>query len=51
MNYNDFNPAVYPGAVENPKDGIDNDCNGYDNTITVTKATWSKSTRSLRVRL
>jgi ribosomal protein L7/L12/C1A family cysteine protease len=26
----DFNPDVYPGAIEIPEDGIDQDCDGYD---------------------
>lgn len=35
---NDNNPAIYPGAIEVKYDGIDQDCNGYDLTITITLA-------------
>ena len=41
---NDNNAAIYPGAIELVGDGIDQDCNGYDLTIVITKAKyWPKS--------
>lgn len=38
---NDADAAIFPGAAETPFDGVDQDCNGYDLTITVTKASYS----------
>jgi serine protease AprX len=46
---NDSNPAIYPGAVEVKSDGIDQDCNGYDLTIKITKAIYGPRTRQLLV--
>ncbi|MEZ6000421.1 S8 family serine peptidase [Hyphomonas sp.] len=37
---NDIDPSVYPGAPEIRRDGIDQDCNGYDLTINVTRAVY-----------
>jgi len=37
---NDTNPTIYPGAIEVKFDGVDQDCNGYDLTIRITKATY-----------
>jgi bacillopeptidase F len=34
----DTDPTVYPGATEVRYDGIDQDCNGYDLTINITRA-------------
>ncbi|CAG1064988.1 minor extracellular serine protease Vpr [uncultured bacterium] len=45
----DNDPAVYPGAGEVKFDGIDQDCNGYDLTINITRATYSDTYRSLRI--
>ncbi len=39
----DSNPAAYPGAPEIVKDGIDQDCNGYDLTIAITRAIYNTS--------
>jgi bacillopeptidase F len=36
----DSDPTVFPGAPEIKHDGIDQDCNGYDLTIDITKATY-----------
>lgn len=46
---NDSDASVYPGAVETAFDGIDQDCNGYDLTIRILKAVWSKRTTTLTV--
>lgn len=46
---NDANAATYPGAPETKSDGIDQDCNGYDLTITVTKALYTRRTDTLTV--
>lgn len=35
---NDNDASIYPGAPETKHDGIDQDCNGYDLTIDITKA-------------
>lgn len=35
---NDNDATIYPGAIEIKHDGIDQDCNGYDLTIDITKA-------------
>ena len=35
---NDGDPSIYPGAIEVKFDGVDQDCNGYDLTIRITKA-------------
>lgn len=40
---NDSDAAVYPGAVEVKYDGIDQDCNGFDLTINVTRAIYNVS--------
>jgi hypothetical protein len=38
----DTDASVYPGALDIPLDGIDQNCNGYDMTIEVDKATVKK---------
>jgi bacillopeptidase F len=48
---NDHDPAVHPGAHEVKRDGIDQDCNGYDLTIRVYHAVYSHDGGSLRVRV
>lgn len=45
----DGNPAVYPGAPEIKHDGIDQDCNGYDLTIEITRAVYRADTGELEV--
>jgi putative metal-binding protein len=46
---NDADPSVRPGASEVRSDGVDQDCNGYDLTIVVTRALCQVSARMLRV--
>ncbi len=45
----DDDPAVYPGAPEVKHDGVDQDCNGYDLTIDITRATYAENKDSLRI--
>jgi hypothetical protein len=45
---NDADGNIRPGASEIIRDGSDQDCNGYDLTIVVTRAEWSKK-RTLTV--
>ena len=47
---NDHDPAVHPGACERSRDGIDQDCNGIDLTISVKYAVYSHDGSSLRLR-
>jgi len=47
---NDNDPTVYPGAPEIKHDGIDQDCNGYDLTIDIAKATYDTIKDSLSVQ-
>lgn len=46
---NDNDPSIHPGAAEVKLDGIDQDCNGYDLTISIIRATYSTAYKSLRV--
>jgi subtilisin family serine protease len=46
---NDNDASIYPGAPEIKHDGIDQDCNGYDLTINVTKAAYSRTYDRLTV--
>jgi hypothetical protein len=46
---NDNAATIYPGASEIVKDGIDQDCNGYDLSITITKATYQANKQRLIV--
>ncbi|MEW6101503.1 MAG: S8 family serine peptidase [Candidatus Omnitrophota bacterium] len=45
----DNDPAIYPGAAEIKHDGIDQDCNGYDLTIDITKAVYNQRRDTLAV--
>ncbi|WP_435686576.1 Calx-beta domain-containing protein, partial [Sedimenticola selenatireducens] len=46
---NDANASIYPGAAETKHDGIDQDCNGYDLTIDVTRARFVSAQNKLVV--
>jgi serine protease AprX len=46
---NDNDPTVHPGAPETKHDGIDQDCNGYDLTIDITKADYTSKGDKLTV--
>lgn len=46
---NDSDALVYPGAPEIVRDGIDQDCNGYDLTIAVTRAQYARKSQALTV--
>ena len=49
MDCDDNDPAVHPKAAEVKHDGIDQDCNGYDLTIDITKANYASKRDILRV--
>lgn len=46
---NDADAFIYPGAPEIALDSMDQDCNGYDLSIVVTKAVYNASTDKLTV--
>jgi serine protease AprX len=48
---NDHDASVHPGAVERPRDGIDQDCNGHDLSLNVHYAVYSHDGSTLRVRV
>lgn len=48
---NDHDAAVHPGAVERARDGIDQDCNGYDLSLNVHYAVYSHDGGTLRMRV
>lgn len=45
----DANASIYPGAPESKHDGVDQDCNGYDLTIDVTRAKFVSAQNKLVV--
>jgi bacillopeptidase F len=47
----DGDPSVHPGASEQPSDGIDQDCNGYDLTLRVRQAVYSFDGTALYLRV
>ncbi len=46
---NDSDGSSYPGALEIPRDGIDQDCNGVDSSIRIAKATHQRRGDALTV--
>ena len=48
---NDQDPSVYPGAREVRRDGVDQDCNGYDLTLDVKYAVYSHDGAKLSLRV
>jgi serine protease AprX len=51
LDCNDADPTIYPGAPEFIRDGIDQDCNGYDLTLKVHQSVYSHDGGSLRLRV
>jgi bacillopeptidase F len=47
----DNDASVYPGAPEIARDGIDQDCNGYDLSMKVHYAVYSHDGATLRIRV
>jgi len=46
---NPDDPSIYPGAPEIIRDGIDQDCNGFDLTIVIEKAEYDAENKKLKV--
>ncbi|MFA7618496.1 MAG: S8 family serine peptidase [Thiohalomonadaceae bacterium] len=46
---NDQDAGIHPGATEVKSDGIDQDCNGYDLTIAITRALYTARRGTLEV--
>ena len=51
LDCDDTDRTVYPGAPEVIRDGVDQDCNGYDMTFKVHQAVYSHDGTSLRLRV
>ncbi len=51
LDCDDTDATIYPGAPEVGRDGIDQDCNGYDLTIKIHQAVYSHDGGSLRLRV
>lgn len=49
LDCNDADATINPNAVEIVGDGVDQNCNGFDLTIAISQATWSRSKRRLTV--
>lgn len=47
---NDNDPGIHPGAAEKARDGIDQDCNGFDLTTSIKYAVYSHDGASLNLR-
>ncbi|MCK9529946.1 MAG: S8 family serine peptidase [Gammaproteobacteria bacterium] len=46
---NDADATIHPGALEVKHDGIDQDCNGYDHTLAITRALYTARRGTLEV--
>lgn len=49
LDCDDHDPSIHPGATEIKHDSVDQDCNGYDLTIDITKASFQPRVNSLIV--
>ncbi len=47
---NDQDASIHPGAEEVKRDGVDQDCNGYDLTIEISKAEYDSRKKKLTVQ-
>ena len=50
LDCNDNDASIYPGAAEIVGDGVDQDCNGHDLTISIDSATYDSATDFLFLR-
>jgi bacillopeptidase F len=51
LDCNDTDATIYPGAPEIGRDGVDQDCNGYDLSFHVHYAVYSHDGTALRIRV